>query len=124
MSKLNYLPFAKRVPWKKGASPLYFVLFITKNCNARCGHCLLGSHERHTGELTIDEIEKVSASMDPMIFFTPTGGEPFLRKDLPEIVKIFHKNNHAPNVGIPSNGSLTSRVGGIGSTEMLHIFIS
>ena len=34
MSKLNYLPFAKRIVSKKGASPLYFVLFITKNCNA------------------------------------------------------------------------------------------
>jgi MoaA/NifB/PqqE/SkfB family radical SAM enzyme len=115
---MNYLKFAPRILYKKGASPLYFVLFVTKNCNARCGHCLLGSHERHTGELTIDEIEKVSRSMDDMIFFTPTGGEPFLRKDLPEIVKIFHKNNHAPNVGIPTNGSLMSRVVD-GTREML-----
>jgi len=118
MSLMNYLKFAPRILYKKGASPLYFVLFVTKNCNARCGHCLLGSHERHTGELTIDEIEKVSRSMDDMIFFTPTGGEPFLRKDLPEIVKIFHKNNHAPNVGIPTNGSLMSRVVD-GTREML-----
>jgi MoaA/NifB/PqqE/SkfB family radical SAM enzyme len=115
---MNYVKFAPRILYKKGASPLYFVLFVTKNCNARCGHCLLGSHERHTGELTIDEIEKVSRSMDDMIFFTPTGGEPFLRKDLPEIVKIFHKNNHAPNVGIPTNGSLVSRVVD-GTREML-----
>jgi MoaA/NifB/PqqE/SkfB family radical SAM enzyme len=118
MSLMNYLKFAPRILYKKGASPLYFVLFVTKNCNARCGHCLLGSHERHVGELTIDEIEKVSRSMDDMIFFTPTGGEPFLRKDLPEIVKIFHQNNHAPNVGIPTNGSLTSRVVD-GTREML-----
>lgn len=118
MSISSYVKFAPRIFVKRGASPLYFVLFITKNCNARCGHCLLGSHERHTGELTIDEIEKVSASMDDMIFFTPTGGEPFLRTDLPEIVKIFHKNNHAPNVGIPTNGSLTSRVVE-GAREML-----
>ena len=118
MSLMNYVKFAPRILYKKGASPLYFVLFVTKNCNARCGHCLLGSHERHTGELTIDEIEKVSRSMDDMIFFTPTGGEPFLRKDLPEIVKIFHKNNHAPNVGIPTNGSLVSRVVD-GTREML-----
>ena len=118
MSLMNYLKFAPRILYKRGASPLYFVLFVTKNCNARCGHCLLGSHERHVGELTIDEIEKVSRSMDDMIFFTPTGGEPFLRKDLPEIVKIFHKNNHAPNVGIPTNGSLTSRVVD-GTREML-----
>jgi len=103
------MKFAPRLFWKRGASPLYFVLFVTKNCNARCGHCLLGSHIRHTGELTIDELEKVSASMDDMIFFTPTGGEPFLRKDLGEIVKIFHRNNHVLNCGIPSNGSLTSR---------------
>jgi MoaA/NifB/PqqE/SkfB family radical SAM enzyme len=48
--------------------------------------------------------------MDDMLFFTPTGGEPFLRKDLAEIVKIFHRNNAALNVGIPTNGSLTERV--------------
>jgi len=118
MSLMNYIKFAPRILCKRGASPLYFVLFVTKNCNARCGHCLLGSHQRHVGELTTDEIEKVSRSMDDMIFFTPTGGEPFLRKDLPEIVKIFHKNNHAPNVGIPTNGSLTSRVVD-GTREML-----
>ncbi len=108
-TSMGYMKFAPRMFWKRGALPLYFILFVTKNCNARCGHCLLGSHIRHTGELTIDEIEKVSASMDDMIFFTPTGGEPFLRKDLGEIVKVFHRNNHALNVGIPSNGSLTSR---------------
>ena len=45
-----------------------------------------------------------------MLFFTPTGGEPFIRADLPEIVKIFHTNNHALNVGIPTNGSMTPRV--------------
>ena len=108
-TSLGYLKFAPRMFVKSGALPLYFILFVTKNCNARCGHCLLGSHIRHTGELTIDELEKVSASMDDMIFFTPTGGEPFLRKDLGEIVKIFHKNNHVLNCGIPSNGSLTAR---------------
>lgn len=106
---LGYMKFAPRILYKRGASPLYFVLFVTKNCNARCGHCLLGSHVRHTGELTLDEMEKVSANMGDMIFFTPTGGEPFLRKDLAEIVKIFYKNNHVLNCGIPSNGSLTAR---------------
>ncbi len=106
---LSYAKYAPRMFWKKGSLPLYFILFVTKNCNARCGHCLLGSHIRHTGELTIDELEKVSASMDDMIFFTPTGGEPFLRKDLGEIVKVFHRNNHVLNCGIPSNGSLTAR---------------
>ena len=107
---MDYLKYGKRVFVKRGASPLYFVFFVTSNCNARCKHCLLGERPKATGELTIDEIEKVSRSMDDMLFFTPTGGEPFLRDDLAEIVKIFHKNNSAINVGIPTNGSLTDRV--------------
>ena len=111
LGSFDYMRYAKRILSKKGASPLYFVYFVTENCNARCRHCLLGQRdERVTGELTIDEIEKVSASMGDMLFFTPTGGEPFLRRDLAEIVKIFHRNNHALNVGIPTNGSMTGRV--------------
>ena len=112
MSYANYLQYAKNIVWKKGASPLYFVYFVSDICNAHCKHCLLASHDeaRRDKELQIDEIERVSASMDNMLFFTPTGGEPFLRKDLAEIVRIFHVNNHALNVGIPTNGSLTGRV--------------
>lgn len=111
MGAVDYLKYAKRILYKRGASPLYFVYFVTENCNAHCKHCLLGQRtERVTGELTIDEIERVSKSMGDMLFFTPTGGEPFLRRDLSEIVKIFHRNNHALNVGIPTNGSLTARV--------------
>lgn len=108
----RYLKYGTRVLYKRGASPIYFVFFVTDFCNARCKHCLLSAHEpaQRAKELTIDEIERVSASMDDMLFFTPTGGEPFLRRDLGEIVEIFYRNNHAANVGIPTNGSLTSRV--------------
>jgi MoaA/NifB/PqqE/SkfB family radical SAM enzyme len=108
----RYLKHGSRILYKRGASPIYFVYFVTDFCNARCKHCLLAEHEpsAKARELTIDEIERVSASMDDMLFFTPTGGEPFLRRDLAEIVRIFHRNNHAANVGIPTNGSLTGRV--------------
>ncbi len=110
MGALDYMHYAKRILYKRGASPLYFVYFVTERCNAQCRHCLLGQeHRSGEGELTIDEIEKVSASMGPMLFFTPTGGEPFLRPDLPEIVSIFRRNNRALNVGIPTNGSMTGR---------------
>ncbi len=112
MNYKRYLKYGTRVLYKRGASPIYFVFFVTDFCNARCKHCLLSAHEpaQRAKELTIDEIERVSASMDDMLFFTPTGGEPFLRRDLGEIVEIFYRNNHAANVGIPTNGSLTSRV--------------
>jgi MoaA/NifB/PqqE/SkfB family radical SAM enzyme len=110
MSSLRYMKYAQRIFYKRGAAPLYFVFFVTENCNAKCRHCLLGQREGVVkGELTVDEIAKVSASMGDMLFFTPTGGEPFLRADLPEIVKIFRINNNALNVGIPTNGSMTAR---------------
>ena len=112
MDYRRYLKYGSRILWKRGASPIYFVFFVSDFCNARCKHCLLAEHKptAKKRELTIDEIERVSASMDDMLFFTPTGGEPFLRRDLAEIVRVFHRNNHAANVGIPTNGSLTSRV--------------
>ena len=112
MDYKRYLKYGSRILYKRGASPIYFVFFVTDFCNARCKHCLLAEHSptAKAKELTIDEIERVSASMDDMLFFTPTGGEPFLRRDLAEIVRIFHRNNHAVNVGIPTNGSLTGRV--------------
>lgn len=112
MNYKRYLKYGARILHKRGSTPMYFVYFVTDFCNARCRHCLLSAHEpaHKSKELTIDEIERVSASMDDMLFFTPTGGEPFLRRDLAEIVRIFHRNNHAANVGIPTNGSLTARV--------------
>jgi len=118
MSVWNYMKYTPRMLVKRGAMPLYFVFFVTENCNAHCSHCLLGQRtEWVKDELTVDEIEKVSASMSDMLFFTPTGGEPFIRQDLPEIVRIFKVNNHAANVGIPTNGSLTGRV--VESTETM-----
>ncbi len=61
-------------------------------------------------ELTIDEIRKISASMDDILFLLLTGGDPFLREDLPEIVDIFVANNHIANLGIPSNGMNTAGI--------------
>jgi radical SAM protein with 4Fe4S-binding SPASM domain len=98
----------KRVFYKKGALPIYLIHFVTERCNARCLHCL-GSFTSTTknDELTIDEIERVSRTLGPIFFLLPTGGEPFLRKDLPEIIRIYYMNNALRKVGMPTNGSLT-----------------
>ena len=110
MSAWNYLRYVPRIFHKKRVSPIYLVYFVTEQCNANCKHCLLGGIHPGKDELTLEEIEKISGSMDDFIFLLPTGGEPFLRKDLGEIVKIFRRNNNILNVGIPTNGSLTGRV--------------
>ncbi len=108
----GYLHFADRLLGKRGKDPLYVVLFITERCTANCLHCLLGPEDRpgREGELTLEEYEAISRGMGEILFLLPTGGEPFLRQDLPRIVEIFHRNNHVRNTGIPTNGSMPERV--------------
>ncbi len=107
---IKYTEYAKYMLLRRSKTPFYFVFFITNNCNCTCKHCLLGKRHRIKNELTLEEIEKISKSMGNIMFLLITGGEPFLRKDLPEIVEIFYKNNNVQNLGIPTNGSLKNRV--------------
>ena len=110
MEALSYLKHWKRIIAKRGDTPIYLVFFITENCTAKCLHCLLGERGKVVGELTLDEIKKISGNMGDILFLLLTGGEPFLRDDLSEIAKVFYRNNKVCNLGIPSNGSLTNKV--------------
>ncbi|RMF94612.1 MAG: radical SAM protein [Candidatus Schekmanbacteria bacterium] len=110
MGTAGYLRHIGKIITKKASTPIYLVFFITENCTANCLHCLLGEREEKTDELKIDEIEKISSSMDDILFLLLTGGEPFLRDDIDEIAYIFYKNNQIANLGIPSNGSLQEKV--------------
>jgi MoaA/NifB/PqqE/SkfB family radical SAM enzyme len=110
MAFWRYLRHASKIVHKSGSDPIYLVVFVSDVCNAHCGHCLLGVGEPDGEEMTVDEYEKISRSMGPILFLLPTGGEPFLRDDIPEIVRIFCKNNKVANVGMPTNGSMTTKV--------------
>ncbi|MBN1879382.1 radical SAM protein [bacterium] len=110
MSVPNYLEFATRIFHKRNALPHYLVFFVTKNCTAHCKHCLLGDGQQSSNELTLEEIEMMTKHMDPLLFLLITGGDPFLRNDIAQIVQIFYKNPGFRNLGIPSNGFLTDRI--------------
>lgn len=103
MSFLPYLKHEFRF-FKKRGYPIYLILFVTERCVNKCKHCLLGSKSPEKNELRLDEYKRISKSMKDLLFLLPTGGEPFLRKDLPEIIHIFYENNHVRNVGIPTSG--------------------
>jgi MoaA/NifB/PqqE/SkfB family radical SAM enzyme len=65
-------------------------------------------HESLNGkqqELSLDEYQKISESLGQLKTVWISGGEPFLRKDLPEICEIFAQYNGISSIFIPTNGS-------------------
>lgn len=91
--------------------PTALVFFVTSRCNARCAHCFYWQElNRKTDELTLDEIARIAASLPSPVYLSLTGGEPFLRDDLPDICRIFSRENRCRNIGIATNGFLTDRI--------------
>jgi len=85
--------------------PSYFIFYPTSRCNLKCSHCFYhDSLNKRFNELTVDELDKITKSMDPLLHLILTGGEPYLRHDLDQIVKIFYENTRVPIITIPSNG--------------------
>lgn len=85
-----------------------FIFFITSICNSRCRSCFNWRTKKpRPDELTLDEIKKFSLTMGNIPHLSLSGGEPFLRKDLPELCEVFIKNNNIEELYIPTNGILT-----------------
>ena len=62
--------------------------FVTSVCNARCAHCFYPINAGKN-ELTLEEIEKLTRTLPPIRLLLIGGGEPFLRRDLPEIIRLY-----------------------------------
>ena len=85
--------------------PPYFIYYPTSKCNLKCSHCFYhDSLNKKFNELTVEEIDQMTKTMDSILHLILTGGEPYLRNDLDQIVKIFYENTRVPVISIPSNG--------------------
>lgn len=84
---------------------LHGSIIITYRCNARCNMCNVWEYPtRPDEEIRMDVIDKL-----PQMFFTNvTGGEPFVRQDLPEIVGVLRKKTK--RIVISTNGFFTDRI--------------
>lgn len=85
----------------------YLRLSITDQCNFRCTYCLpegatVGSDE--AGALSVDAIGRLALAFRSMGFekVRITGGEPSLRKDLPQIIELLA--TEFPLVALSTNG--------------------
>ena len=98
------LRIAGRVAVKRGL-PVSLIFFVTSRCNLLCRHCFYWEElNKKKGELELPEIEKIARSLPNLLTVSLTGGEPYLRPDLPEIAAAFEQHSHARNIQIPSNG--------------------
>jgi radical SAM protein with 4Fe4S-binding SPASM domain len=77
--------------------------FVTSTCNARCRHCFYPINQ-HKNELTLDEVKRLVATMPPIRLLLISGGEPFLRRDLPELLRAYFEGCGFLSVSIPTNG--------------------
>jgi MoaA/NifB/PqqE/SkfB family radical SAM enzyme len=84
---------------------LHASIIVTYRCNARCNMCdVWKSPTKPCEEINLDIIEKL-----PEMFFTNiTGGEPFIRQDLPDIVAAIRKKTK--RIVISTNGYFTDRI--------------
>lgn len=102
----------------KNGPPLHLTFFVTARCNALCNHCFYWeSLNQNQKELTLDEVDKIAASLDRVLWVAFTGGEPFLRKDLPEFAKILHDRLRPVTLSINTNGIKTDNI--VDSAEKL-----
>lgn len=94
--------------------PIQLTFFLTRRCNARCPFCFyLSSRERSNSdqlELSLTEIEKMSASLGSLLWLAFSGGEIFLRDDLADVVKVFYKQNRPVFILLPTNGLLPETI--------------
>ena len=98
--------------------PSYCIFFVTAVCNARCEHCFYWEEiasAKAKKELSLDKIEKIADSLD-LIYLSIGGGEPFIRRDLADIVKAFYDRSGILYCNIVTNGFYVDRVRSIVKT--------
>jgi len=109
MSQLKL--FKKVISTKLGFfDPFELNFAITYKCNSKCKICNIW-RSKSKNELSLKEIEKISKKISFIHWIRLTGGEPFLRKDYVDIVKILHEN--IPNIYLittPTNGLLSDLI--------------
>jgi len=87
------------------ALPCNLVASVTYRCNSRCRTCNVWRN--HADEMTLEEWQWTFAKLGRApLYLTFSGGEPFLRRDLPDIVASAYRSCRPSAITIPTNGLL------------------
>lgn len=100
-------------------NPSEAIIAVTYQCNSRCLMCdvwkkAIGSQQKavvrgesHKQELAPEFYQKLPSSLKEINI---SGGEPFLRKDLIQIIKVLHRACPKARILISTNGFLIERI--------------
>jgi MoaA/NifB/PqqE/SkfB family radical SAM enzyme len=112
MVRLNYSRFTKNFflnhySLKQAYRPLNAQIEVTLHCNARCVFCSIWKKDFQKElkeELTTEQMKRIIDDIDRLgvNLISFTGGEPTLRKDLPEIIE--YTADKGIMTGIATNG--------------------
>lgn len=93
-------------------APVYVQFYITARCNLTCRQCNIIYANSDVRECTLDEIKRMADNFRRMgvAVVLLTGGEPFTRQDLPEIIRAFE--SRGIHVRMQTNG--------LASDERIH----
>jgi len=95
--------------------PINLTFSVTNVCQSRCKTCSIWelykeNPEQRKEELALDEIEKIFRSMGHIYVFNISGGEPFLRSDITEIITAACHHLSPGVVHIPTNAIAKERI--------------
>jgi len=84
-------------------------LFVTSRCNSLCRTCFYFDKLNSRDDLTLAEIDRISQTAPPFHKLWISGGEPFMRNELAEILILFARRNRVHNINLPTNGLLPDK---------------
>jgi Fe-coproporphyrin III synthase len=86
--------------------PTEAMIAVNLECNARCAMCGIWKLKQK-GTLGADQYRSLPSSL---VRVGITGGEPFMREDLADVVTTVHDATSHPQIVISSNGYLTAKI--------------
>src|SRR3990167_5839777 len=102
-SKLSKTALAKAALFKN--TPIYVQFYVTARCNMTCNQCNIIYANSDVRECMLDEIKLIGDNLAELgtAIILLTGGEPYVRKDLPEIIEVFE--SRGIHVRMQTNGT-------------------
>ena len=93
----------------------YVRLAVTDRCNLRCFYCMPEEGIKYVDKadlLTFEEMERIMKVLVGLGIkkVRITGGEPFVRRDLPDFIKVLSAMEGLDQINLTTNGTTTARI--------------